>query len=75
MVEIIKLSGRLAKVEVAPPPIEHVERVTLKQAAYMSGYTVSGVRRWVRVGKVRSNKIGGHVLIDSASLPGARKNA
>lgn len=45
------------------------EEMSIKEIAFETGYSTSGVRRWVQHGIVKSRKLGGAVLIDRRSIP------
>jgi hypothetical protein len=75
------LAGRVAALEqrepevrtklglnAAPPALgDHWKAI--KQIAGDTGYTASGVRGWMRTGKVTYTTIGGRVFIDTRTLP------
>jgi hypothetical protein len=53
----------------AAPPALGDHWATIKQVAFLTGFTTSGVRGWMRTGKVKYTTVGGRVFIDTRTLP------
>jgi hypothetical protein len=62
---------RIADLEsrVSPPRFEpHAGRLTPKQAAFASGFSLSTIHRWFRSGAIGGEREGVRILIDPATL-------
>jgi len=52
-----------------PPPVIGANWITTKQAAGLTGYSESHIRKWIKQKRLAATKIGGRVLIDATSVP------
>jgi hypothetical protein len=59
----------------APPSLIGSHWSMVKQVAADTGYTESGVWGWVRTGKVDVMRMGGHLFIDTRTLPKTKKRS
>lgn len=77
--EIAELRARIDHLEADgdPAPIKpEGDWKTVGEIAYETGYSESGIRRWIKYESVRVWRHGGHVYIDARTVPSAkvRKN-
>jgi hypothetical protein len=65
-------SQRIADLEshVSPPRFEpHAGRLTPKQAAFASGFSLPTIHRWFRSGAIEGKRHGVRIFIDPDTLP------
>jgi excisionase family DNA binding protein len=62
----LRAAGGLNQTESDEQPI------TLKEAAFRTGYSESNIRRLISEEVIVAKKIGGHVLVDAKTLPIAK---
>jgi hypothetical protein len=63
---------RIADLEsrVPPPRLDrHAGRLTAKQAAFSSGFSLATIHRWFRSGAIRGEREGARIFIDPTTLP------
>jgi hypothetical protein len=63
---------RIADLEsrVPPPRFDpHEGRLTPKQAAFASGFSLATIHRWFRSGAIKGKREGVRIFIDPATLP------
>jgi hypothetical protein len=66
-------TGRLADLEGSPGPIDDEAVTTIKGAAWLTGYSETAVRKRIKIGRIEARKIGGRVLVRTASLTARRE--
>jgi hypothetical protein len=62
------LSDRITAIEGLDPGPDHGSMTTLKGAAFMTGYSQSGIRRRISAGKIKARRVGGRWFVDASSL-------
>lgn len=61
-------NGRLAELEGSPAPIGDEAVTTIKGAAWATGYSETAIRKRIASGRIEARKVGGRVLVRTASL-------
>jgi hypothetical protein len=69
---MIAQDRRIAELEARSPPPRfdpHAGRLTAKQAAFASGFSLATIHRWFRSGAIGGKREGVRIFIDPATLP------
>ena len=66
-------AGRLAELEGVTPRYDVDEGLTtIKGAAWATGYSETAIRKRIASGRIQARKVGGRVLVRTASLTARR---